>query len=398
MTGDLGVDTVDGDIDADTSTAHTVDQTLTALTRLATRLCGVPNAIVTLLDDQDLYQVAATGGGAGTCSAEDPLCGRALADRRLLVVEDTRLDRRFHDSPFVDGRRGSIRFYASAPLLTPTGHALGTLSVHDTAPGGLSDEQQDSLRVLADGVVEVIEQRRQTRWLDLVLSELTRSNAVLTDFAGRLSHDLKTPLTAMLGFAEVLETLPAVEEDARAVRYVGRIVGSGNRMRVLIDDLLSFAAVGGSTTVTPVDLEPLVAAVADDLAPLVLRRGATVTATDTTVLADPVQLRVLVQNLVANALAYGVGGDDVTDRTVEVSSDAWGTGWVLHVVDHGPGIPEEQREHLLEPLTRLERDSAWQGSGIGLATCRRVAQAHGGSVELGDTPGGGTTVTVSVPG
>ena len=94
--------------------------------------------------------------------------------------------------------------------------------------------------------VEVIEQRRQTRWLDLALSELTRSNAVLTDFAGRLSHDLKTPLTAVLGFAEVLETLPAVEDDLRAARYVGRIVRSGNRMRVLIDDLLSFAAVGGS--------------------------------------------------------------------------------------------------------------------------------------------------------
>jgi signal transduction histidine kinase len=201
----------------------------------------------------------------------------------------------------------------------------------------------------------------------------------------------------VLGFAEVLETLPAVENDSRAVRYVGRIVRSGNRMRVLIDDLLSFAAVGGSTTMTPVDLEPLVRAVADDLGPLVRRRHATVTATDTTVLADPVQLRVLVQNLVANALTYGVGGDEDADRTVEVESEAFGTGWDLRVVDHGPGIPAEQRERLLEPLTRLERDVGEPGSGIGLATCRRVAQAHGGSVEISDTRGGGTTVTVSVP-
>ena len=84
--------------------------------------------------------------------------------------------------------------------------------------------------------------------------------------------------------------------------------------------------------------------------------------------------------------------------TVEVLAAAVGTGWHLRVVDHGPGIPSEQRERLLEPLTRLERDLEAPGSGIGLATCRRIAQAHGGTIELGDTPGGGTTVTVSVPG
>jgi signal transduction histidine kinase len=67
------------------------------------------------------------------------------------------------------------------------------------------------------------------------------------------------------------------------------------------------------------------------------------------------------------------------------------------VIDHGPGIPEEQRQRLLEPLTRLERDVGEPGSGIGLATCRRVAQTHGGSLEIEHTPGGGTTVTVSVP-
>jgi signal transduction histidine kinase len=149
--------------------------------------------------------------------------------------------------------------------------------------------------------------------------------------------------------------------------------------------------------VIAVDLEPLVAAVADDLAPLVRRRGATVTASDTTVCADPVQLRALVQNLVANALRYGVTGHEQADRTVEVRSEASGTGWELQVVDHGPGIPAEQRERLLEPLTRLERDVAEPGSGIGLATSRRVAQAHGGTIEIGSTPGGGTTVTVSVP-
>lgn len=377
----------------------TPDETMTALTRLATRLCGTPNAAVSLLDGQHLYPVAATGTAPGAGTVAGSMCAPVLSGRELVVVGDARADARFRDHPSVDGRSGRIRFFASTPLLTPTGHTLGTLSVHDTAPGALTGDERDSLRVLAGRVVEVLEQRRQTRWLDLALSELTRSNSVLTDFAGRLSHDLKTPLTAILGFAEVLETIPVVEEDARAVRYVGRIIRSGDRMRVLIDDLLSFAAVGGRTAPQQVHLPRLVAAVVDDLTPVVRRRRAVVTASDSTVLADPVQLRALLQNLIGNALAYGVRADaDEGGRGVEVLTSALDSGWTLRVVDHGPGIPAGQRDLLLEPLTRLERDAGEPGSGIGLATCRRIAQAHGGHLEIGGTAGGGTTITVSVPG
>lgn len=388
-----------GDQGVDEGVDLTPDETMTALTRLATRLCGTPNAAISLLDGQHLYPVATTGVAPPAGPVAGSLWATVLTGQELVVVGDARADARFRTSPSVDGRRGRIRFFASTPLLSPTGHALGTLSVHDTAPGTLTDDERDSLRVLAGRVVEVLEQRRQTRWLDLALSELTRSNSVLTDFAGRLSHDLKTPLTAILGFAEVLETIPVVEQDSRAVGYVGRIVRSGDRMRVLIDDLLSFAAVGGRTAPQQVDLPRLVAAVVDDLTPMVRRRRAVVTASDTTVLADPVQLRALLQNLIANALSYGVQADaGERGRSVEVLTSTQGSGWTLRVVDHGPGIPPGQRGRLLEPLTRLERDAGKPGSGIGLATCRRIAQAHGGHLEIGGTVGGGTTITVSVPG
>ena len=374
------------------------DEHLVALTRLASQLCYTPRSVINIFDRGRQHPVAATGPRPRTCPTGDSMCAQILGERAVVVVDDATLDPRFRNNPFVNGRYDDIRFYASAPLVTRTGHVLGTLCVHDNIRRSLSTEQRESLQTIADQVVEALELRRQTRWLDLTLSELTRSNAVLSDFAGRLSHDLKTPLTAVLGFAEVLETLPAVESDSRAVKYVGRIMRSGQRMRILIDDLLSFAAVGGRTTVTPVDLQPMVREVTDDLAGLVGRSGTTVTCTEVTLLADPVQLRALVQNLVANAVKYGVGRDPNgrIRASVEVHGESVGTGWVLRVVDHGPGIPEGQRIRVLEPLTRLERDAGTAGSGIGLATCRRIAQAHGGTLELGDTPAGGTTVTVTV--
>lgn len=374
------------------------DEHLMGLSRLAGRVCYTPSSVINIIDAEHQHQVAAIGTDPMVCSIGDSMCAQILPDRELVVVDDASLDPRFWDNPFVTGRLDNVRFYASAPLLSSTGHALGTLCVFDTVRRSLSEEQRDSLQVLADQVVEVLELRRRTRWLDLALSELTRSNAVLTDFTGRLSHDLKTPLTGVLGFAEVLEALPSVDEDPRAVRYVSRIIRSGERMRVLIDELLSFAGAGGRTTVTPVDLRPLVDDVTDDLAELVRRNGATVTASDVTLMADPVQLRALLQNLVANALKYGLShdADGTTHGRVEVRAQSVGTGWVLQVVDRGAGIPEDQRIRVLEPLTRLDRDAQHAGSGIGLATCRRIAQAHGGTLELGHTPGGGTTVTVTV--
>ena len=149
---------------------------------------------------------------------------------------------------------------------------------------------------------------------------------------------------------------------------------------------------------TPVDLRLLVAAVVDDLRPLVRRRDATVTASDTTVLADPVQLRVLVQNLVAERAQVRCAAATRVPtarsrcgprRSAPAGTCRWSTTVLV--------FPAEQRERLLEPLTRLDRDAGEPGSGIGLATCRRIAQTHGGSLEIGDTPGGGTTVTVSGP-
>ncbi|HYP74184.1 MAG TPA: GAF domain-containing protein, partial [Microbacterium sp.] len=105
------------------------DASLEALARLAATLCRVPTATVNLLDDRRQYQVAVTGFEGGICSIEDSMCAVVLPDVRRVVVPDARRDDRFADNPFVTGERGSVRFYASSPLVTPGGVAIGTLCV-----------------------------------------------------------------------------------------------------------------------------------------------------------------------------------------------------------------------------------------------------------------------------
>ena len=107
---------------------------------------------------------------------------------------------------------------------------------------------------------------------------------------------------------------------------------------------------------------------------------------------DATQLRVVIQNLLANAAKFTVQGEE---PRVEVSGARVGDQWRIEVADRGRGIPEEHRERVFEPLARVDKSEP--GNGIGLATCRRIIAAHGGTVGLDPRPGGGTIAWFELP-
>jgi signal transduction histidine kinase len=311
------------------------------------------------------------------------------------VIPDARQDSRLRNHPAVNGRVSAVRFYASVPLRTPGGHVIGTLSVADSDPADLDPTARADLPFIADQIIGWLELRRRTLQLMVAVDELSRSNEVLGEFVGRASHDLRTPLTAIAGFAELLRSLPVVRTDPRAMEFAGHVVSSSKRMRELIDDLLAYASVGGQLTLSTVRVDEVVAEVLHDLGNEPAIDRAQVSAESAVVRADRVQLRALLQNLIANAVRHGAlaNGPDV-EVLVMVPP---GGGWTLRVVDHGAGIPAAEREHVLEPFVRLRAKPDVGGTGLGLATCVQIAHAHGGTLEVGETPGGGTTVTVDVP-
>jgi signal transduction histidine kinase len=110
------------------------------------------------------------------------------------------------------------------------------------------------------------------------------------------------------------------------------------------------------------------------------------------VTGDPVQLRAVVQNLVANAAKFVQPG---LAAKIEVSASRAPGGWRVEVADHGIGIPPEHRDRVFEPFARVHEGVP--GHGIGLATVRRVIDAHGGRIGVAETPGGGTTVWFELP-
>ncbi|WP_460798217.1 sensor histidine kinase [Nocardioides pacificus] len=373
---------------------------LQALVELAAHLCEVPMAAINLITDTEQRQAAAYGFDAEVCRRDDSMCAVTLRAEGPVILADASADERFRDNPFVCGEIAQVRFYAAHQLVTPSGVVIGTLCAFDVVPRELDVRQRELLASLAERVVELLELELRTRDLASTVSELReaqaeleRSNEQLAAFAGQVSHDLRNPLTAMGMSLQLLrdEIVEQVGDDSDLLWLTDRAMSGTERMQALVGELLSFATLGGSLTTADVALSDLVDEVRADLAPAL--SGASFEVGDLpTVPGDRVQLRMLLQNLVANAVKFARPGES---SHIELTGRRDGAWWRVEVIDHGIGIRPEERERVLEPFVRLDKRVA--GSGIGLASCRRVAHAHGGSLGLGETPGGGTTAWVLLP-
>ena len=373
---------------------------LVALVDVAAQVAQVPLATINLITDTEQHQIATTGFDASICAREDSMCNLALEEKAPIIVPDASQDPRYKDNPFVTGEIGDVRFYATHQLRTPQGVVIGTLCVFDEEPRELSDEQEEALVKLADRVVDLLELELRTRELTRAVEELERtrhelerSNEVLTAFAGQVAHDLRNPLSAVQMSLEMLEDQTAAADPATTTYVVDRARSGAGRMQQLIDDLLSYARVGGQMARVPVDLTAVMADVCSDLA--VALEGAEVTVGHLpTVEGDPVQLRAVLQNLVANSAKFTRPGEKAR---IEVRGGRLDDRWRVEVVDHGLGVPEEDRERVFAPLARAHGHEDVEGQGIGLATVRRIIDAHRGRIGIAETPGGGATVWIELP-
>ena len=374
---------------------------LQAIVDLAAQVYDVPTAAINLITDTHQHQVATTGFEPSVCAREDSMCAAVLQEPTVTVA-DARQDERFKHNPFVTGEIGDVRGYASSPLVTPDGVAVGRLCVFDDEPRSLTQREEGAIEVLARHVTDLLELRRRTGQLEASLAELTRtrdelrrSNEHLAAFAGQVSHDLRTPLTSILAYAELLAEEPVVASDPAVAPLAGELVSASLRMASMIEEVLAYAQVAGRLRLVETDLDVLVANVLNDLGPTLRSRGATVQVGSLpTVRADPGQIYVVVLNLVQNAVKYS--GDRAPNITIGCS-DVAGRPRVW-VRDEGIGIPPDHLEEIFKPFVRIGgAHGDVEGTGIGLDTVRRIIESHGGRVGVDSTPGDGSTVWFELP-
>ncbi|MEN8671656.1 GAF domain-containing sensor histidine kinase [Nocardioides sp.] len=366
---------------------------LTALAELAARVCGVSSAFISVITDDELLQLASVGFEGFTVPRALSMCDAVLHEDEPLISSDLRVDPRFRDNPYV--QQGRTVFYASYQLTSPAGVPFGSLCVFDDTEREIDDDQRRALRDLADRVVDVLELELRNRQLATAIDELERSNQQLAAFAGQVSHDLRNPLAAVTGNLELLEDLVvAAEPDVATMRgLISRAHRSTERMGRLVDEVLTFAVLGGRLDRHRVDVDALMREVREDLSSQLA--GAAIEVGELpAVQADPVQLRIVLQNLVSNAAKYTRPG---TTASISVHAEVSGATWRLAVVDHGLGVPPADRDRVFEPFVRVAQGLRVDGTGMGLPTCQRIVQAHGGRIGLDETPGGGATAWVELP-
>ena len=240
-------------------------------------------------------------------------------------------------------------------------------------------------------------------------AELENSNDELQQFASVASHDLQEPLRKIEAFGNRLKSLCGGQFGEEATLYLDRMQSSTRRMRNLINDLLSYSRVTTkSRPMEPCDLEAIAAEVVSDLQIQVEESGGSVEIGKLAVVeADAMQIRQLLQNLISNAIKFRrtdiapvvkVSGQIKSGSTRPAGPASHsGKMYELIVSDNGIGFEMEYSERIFVIFQRLHNHSEYEGTGIGLATCRKIVEKHGGALYATSTPGEGSAFTAVLP-
>jgi PAS domain S-box-containing protein len=294
-----------------------------------------------------------------------------------------------------DGSNFVVEYFRSA--LREGGHAIGEVLVF----------------------TDITERKKTEEALAHRTVELTRSNAELEQFAFVASHDLQEPLRKIQAFGDRLKVKCETANLGEGREYLERMQNAAARMRRLIDDLLTFSRVISRTEpFAPVDLNKVAREVLSDLEVRIEKSGATVHVGELpTIEADPLHMRQLLQNLIGNALKFHEPGAkpvvQVSGRVVTGGANASETALLrrramrdktadepfceLTVQDNGIGFEEKYLDRIFAVFQRLHGRQEYEGTGIGLAVCRRIVDRHGGTITAKSRTGEGATFVVMLP-
>ncbi|MGW5673405.1 sensor histidine kinase, partial [Micromonospora sp. NPDC003776] len=238
--------------------------------------------------------------------------------------------------------------------------------------------------------------RRHRDALEQQAAELRRSNEDLEQFAYVASHDLQEPLRKVASFCQMLQRRYADQLDERARQYIGYAVDGATRMQTLINDLLAFSRIGRVySDDREVDLAAMLAQAESNLSEPIAEAGAEIVSDPLPVVhGDPTLLTMLWQNLLGNAVKFR-SPDRAPRIRVAAAEDA--TGWSFAVADNGIGIEPRYADKIFLIFQRLHPRGAYDGTGIGLAICKKIVEYHGGTLRLDDEYTEGARFVFTLP-
>jgi PAS domain S-box-containing protein len=396
-----------------------LDRVLEALLDSLVRFVPDVRARILLSNGDGGLEVRAARGYDGAAAEADPhspdafpvdLGTQCVREGRTIIVDDTtgRPDCRPLDEA------GSAGSWIGVPLRA-AGEVIGLCAIESVRPHAFTQEDVDWAEALIAQAAVAVQNARlhdelrrhaaglergvaiRTAELRDAKEEAERANRAKSDFLAGISHELRTPMNAILGFAQLLE-LDVPEGEARD--NVQQILRAGHHLLQLITELLDIARIESgelALSLEPVEVAEIVQEAVDLTRPLADETGVAVAVTGDVsgyVLGDRQRVLQVLLNLLSNAVKYNRPGG-----TVGISGSRDATdGFALAVRDSGPGIAPEDVERLFVPFDRLGLEAGIvEGAGLGLALARRLVEVMGGSLSVDSTPGVGSIFTIVLP-
>lgn len=291
---------------------------------------------------------------------------------------------------------GSLEGEPTSVPLEADGQSIGRIHMAGAPPGGIGGPEGEVLRTFAGQLALALERARlgEEAAAARVSAEASRIRAALFS---SVTHDLRTPLASITASASSLleEGVPFSEEQRKEL--LRTILEESQRLNRLVANLMDLSRLrAGALTpsVESVPIEDLIASVVGRMRPLLVGRDVTVRVREDVppVQLDVVQMDQVLTNLVENAVRFSPAG-----TTIGVRANRWENTVEVRVSDRGSGITQEERPLVFQEFYRKDVDGHRGGTGLGLAIARAIVAAHGGSMWIEDTPGGGATVGFRLP-
>jgi len=225
--------------------------------------------------------------------------------------------------------------------------------------------------------------------------QLETKNKELEQFAHVVAHDLKAPLGTITSIIEFLKTEYYEILDHHGKKYVDLILDSSNRMIKTVTSMLAFTLEGSSANTSAIDCKGMLESIQSDLTSMITESAATIRIDDLPVVRGyETELRLLFQNLLTNAIKFR---KKQVKPNIQISAQQQDGYWKFYVQDNGIGISNENIERIFKPFQRLHSYDEYEGVGIGLAHCKKIAELHNGYIEVDSSTDTGSTFIVSIP-
>ncbi len=397
---------------------------------LASKICGTSDAYISLLDDEKQYSLFKDNTELDIIPREQAICSYTMQRKDILIIEDAKSDERTKHLDSVT--QGKWSFYAGIPLINDEGYCIGAFCIIDKNSKNITEEQVDILKILAQQIMSTLDNQRSL--IDLIKkintnfkpadcadiyclqgelahlsNEVVKQNDIireqkvrleevndsLSTFAHVTAHDLRAPLRTIKSFVQLMEKDLSQNAVDFNKEYMSFIKNGVKDMDQFILDLLTLAKAGhddGSQEL--ISIINVLELVKSNLKKEIDETRATIIFPDDDLLINCNKTKIiqLVQNIISNGIKY-----HSDERIPEIKVTAKKVKDSIHITIADNGIGMDNVDEIFKPFTRLNTGGNFEGSGIGLATCKRVLDSMNANYSVQSELGKGTTFYFDFP-